>query len=302
MQLREVKDKIVSVGNIAKITKALEAVSAAKMRKAQALALDSRPFAREIIRILQELEVYQKNEEGLDLGLYKRFFENKKEDLKTLAVVLGTDKGFCGAFNTNLLRFASQKIKELSDKEEIEIFPIGKKAIDFFKKENYKIKAEFSGIGDYGEIEEIRPLAIKLFGYFNKKEFDKIILFYNHFNSVFFQKPTEVQILPIDRELLGEILESVGGRVEEDKTEYLIEPSPETFFDLILPQLVEFELYHLVLEANASEHSARMMAMRNASENSEEILRELSLEHNKARQNQITLELSEITTAKEAME
>ncbi len=313
MQLREVKDKIYSVNNIVKITKALEVVSASKMKKAQLLALNSRPFAKEILKILKEIKIYQKREErngnnGLDF--YKRFFEKKENTgLKILIVVLTSDKGFCGSFNSNILKFALKEIEQLKVKNQIEIFPVGEKAVRFFQGKEYKIRAYFTGIGDYGTFEEVSPLAIRLFDYYKDKEFDKIIIFYNHFISTFCQQPEKVQILPIEREVIEYLLNRISFKgekeIEKKKAEskhlYLIEPKPKLFFDLIIPQLVEFEIYHLILESNASEHSARMMAMKNASENSEEILNNLSLEYNKARQSQITMELLEITSAKEAL-
>ena len=183
---------------------------------------------------------------------------------------------------------------------------IGKKAGKFFQKKNLPIVAQFSGIGDYAEFEEVQPIAQALMKYFLSNRYQKIYLFYTDFISTFLQIPRKIQVLPIDLEVLKEMLSHYALETEKQNSEtdldYILEPSPKEILENLTPQLVEFEIYHCILEANASEHSARMMAMRSASQNARDLTEKLILEYNKARQAQITSELGEISSAKEALE
>ncbi|MCD6094805.1 ATP synthase F1 subunit gamma [bacterium] len=304
MKQKEIKRKISSIGNIFEITKAIEVISAIKMKKAQELALNSRPFTQTALKILKNLSRYEEEIQKRSI-----FFKEGKGNV-ILAVVVTSDKGFCGAYNRNILGFFEREIKE---EREIEIMAIGKKAIKYFRKKDYKVLIEFSGIGDYGELEEIKPIADLLIRYFKQGRFRKILFFYPDFISTFYQKPTKIQILPLKLREIEEMLRNYQLRQKrrsdsetEEKKErtidYILEPSFELIFESLVPQLVEFLIYHLILEANASEHSARMMAMKSASENIERIMENLKLEENKARQAQITSEVTEITTAKEALQ
>lgn len=286
------------------MTKAIEIVSAVKMKKAQLLALGSRPFAEKSLEILRNLSNYQKElEEGTI------YFKEGKGDI-TLAGVITSDKGFCGSFNRNILNFFN---KEAEKEGRIEIFAVGKKAIDFLKKKNYKILFEFLGIGDYAKLNEVKPIADIIVRYFKMQRFKKILLFYTDFVSTFCQKPVKIQLLPLNFEKLKEILknyklknkESVSNISEEkiiQKIDYILEPSAKEIFENIVPQLIEYLIYHSILEANASEHSARMIAMRSASENAKEFMEKLRLQYNKARQAQITAEVLEVSMAKEVLE
>ena len=301
MLLKEIKSKINLAQDLLKITRALELVSAVKMRKAQKLALSSRPFTEVVLKVLGELS--ERPEE-----IRKSFYFPEKKVKKTLVVVVSSDRGFCGAFNKNITNFAEREIEKL---KEVELFTIGKKAINFFKRKNYKTLVEFSGIGDYGKFEEVKPIADKLLNYFKENRFQKIILFYTDFISSFSQKPTKIQILPINLKEIEEILKNYQLKpqknhppavIQHPSSKYyiLLEPSPREIFENLVPQLVRYLIYHSILEANASEHSARMMAMRRANENANEILKKLTLEYNKARQAQITAEVCETAMAKEA--
>lgn len=297
--LKEIKNKIVLTRNISNIARAIGLISAIKMKKAQRLALGSRPFTERVLDILRELSGYKER-------IKKSFYFKKRRVKKILAVVVASDKGFCGAFNKNILNFAEEKIKEM--KAEVELFVIGKKAINFFKRKNYKVLVEFYGIGDYGEFEEVKPIADKLIDYFKENRFQKILLFYTDFISSFFQKPIQIQILPIVLEEIEEMLKnyqlkkaSLGVSLKRKNYFILLEPSPKEIFEELVPQLVEYLVYHSILEANASEHSARMLAMERASQNAREIMKKLTSEFNKVRQAEITSEVCEITIAKKAL-
>ena len=303
MRLKEIKNKINSTQNIFEITRALELVSAIKMKKSQTLALGSRSFTQAALKILKRLSEYIKEIEQESV-----FFKQGKNDT-VLAVVVSSDKGFCGAFNRNILNFSERIIAK---EKNIEIAAIGNKAIKFFRRTDHKILIEFSGIGDYGELEEVKPIANLLIRYFKEGKFKKILFFYTDFISTFSQKPMIIQILPLNLEKLKETLENYELKkrkqstsdLKEDKeknVDYIFEPSPEEIFENLVPQLIEYFIFHSILEANASEHSARMMAMRSASENAKEIIVRLRLEYNKARQSQITAEVSEVSIAKEVL-
>lgn len=308
MILREIKTKINSTKRISQVAKALELVSATKMKKAQRIALSSRPFAQKVVAILNRLTKSQRK-----YLLKKSFYFQENNSEKILAVVVSSDKGFCGSFNQNILRFAEKEIKEIEKEAEVDIMAIGKKAINYFKRKNHQVSVEFIGIGDYGKFDEVKPIADLFLRYFNEARYRKIYLFYTDFVSSFSQKPTKIQVLPLSSEEFEKILEKTtlaGVRekeaIEEEKAEktpdYIYENSAEMVFNGLVPLLVEFEIYQAILEANASEHSARMMAMKNASQNAKDVINDLTLEYNKARQDQITSEISEISSAKEAVQ
>lgn len=297
MLLRELKRKIGVIKNIAEITEALELISAVKMRKAQELAIQSRPFLEKVVEILFRLQIYER-EFPKDSIFFRKSFGKK------LAVVVTSDKGFCGAFNKNIFNFVEKEI----DPHIYSILPVGRKGVRYFKKRGYEVIAEFIGMGDFGEFEEIRPIAKLLIGYFKSGRFSEISLIFNDFISPFLQKPIKLLLLPLDIEKTKELLDSLREKLkiktiekEIRYLEYIFEPSQKEIFEGILPLFIEYLVYHSILEANASEHSARMLAMREASDNANEIFNNLQLEYYKERQAQITSEIIEITSAKEAM-
>ncbi len=302
MNLKEVKNKISVINNINQITHALELVAAVKMRKAQRIAVQSRHFSHKAVEILYRLAKYQQ--------LLKEKSPLLKEGSgeKILAVVVASDKGFCGAFNKNILNFSEKYIKKLG--KSLDVIAIGKKAIRFFQKKNYSVVNQFSKIGDWIDFSQVRFLADTILKLFESGSYNKILLFYTDFTSTILQEPRMVQVLPLDLNTIGEILavydlkdsNNTGGELPKGDLSYILEPSPEEIFKELVPQFIEFEIYHCILEANASEHSARMMAMKSASSNAKDLIERLTLEYNKARQAQITSELAEISIAKESME
>lgn len=294
MELKEIKREIESVRNIWELTGALETLSALKMKKAQKIALLSRPFAGKAAQLLKSLE--------MNLAEEKSVFFKKGKGNKTLILVLASDRGFCGPFNHNILKFAEKQIDELKKEREVELLPVGKKAISYFKNKGYDIKYSFSGIGDYGKLEDIKTISDFLEKDFLENKFQEVYLFYTNFISTFHQKPKKVRLLPIDKENLKEFFSEKPADAQKDKTDFLIEPDRELLIREIVPQLIEYLIYQAILEANASEHSARMMAMRNASENAQEKVEELRLDYNKARQEQITEEVCEVSSAKEVLD
>jgi F-type H+-transporting ATPase subunit gamma len=297
MQAKEVKRAIESVRNIWKLTGALETLSALKMKKSQKIAILSRPFAEKIAELLEKMESSLKEN--------KSVFCEARASGKILLLPVASDKGFCGSFNHNILKFSEKELQEIKKEGEIELLPVGKKAISFFKNKGYQINHSFFGIGDYAELEDVKKISDFLVkGYLDGK-YKKIYLFYADFISSFSQKPKKIRLLPFDVENLETFIKKEEKiNLEEQtkyKTDFLIEPSYETLAFEIVPQFLEYLIYQAVLEANASEHSARIMAMRNASDNAREKVVELNLVYNKARQEQITNEVCEVSSAKEVL-
>ena len=289
MELKEIRLKIQSVSNIHKLTSALETLSALKMKKSQKIALESRPFAQKIGHLVRLLEPILKDKVKL-----------RQRPLKSgLAVVIASDRGFCGSFNQNILKSGQNHIEKLKEKSDIAILPVGKKAVSFFAKKGINIERSVTGIGDYGTLEEIKPLSDYIIKSYIDNNYQRVYLMWTDFVSTFTQKPKMIQLLPLEWDNLKEFAQE--GNNFAGGEEILIEPSPEVLVKEVIPQLVEYLVYQCVLESNASEHSARMTAMRNASENANDRVIELTLEYNKARQEQITKEVCEISSAKEVL-
>ena len=287
MKAREVKNKIYSIKNLNDLLYAIQLISVIKMKKAQRMLSDSQPFIRVVLEIISELIWQEKIRESI-------YFQ--KREGKILAVVISSDRGFCGAFNRNILNFAHKEIEKIG---KAEIFAVGKKSINFFERKNFEIVDKITGIGDFGEIEETKPIADKLIKYFITGRYQKIFLFYTHFFSPFSQKPKKIQLLPLDLELVESLLKEY----KKEKSYFvLLEPSPKEIFENLVPQLVRYLVHYSILQANVSEHSARFLAMKEAAENTKELIKNLTLNYNKLRQNEITKEVSEISLAKEAME
>lgn len=290
MELKEVKAKIGSVKNISDITGALETFSALKMKKTQKRFSKSKPFAEEMAKMLNNMK------KALREG--KSVFLEERPVTDMLVCVIASDRGFCGSFNSNALRLADKTIVELRKEGNVEILPIGKKTVSHYLK-NEKIRYSFSGVGDYWRFSQTKEISDFLISSFLSNKYQKIYIVYTHFYSSFIQKPTAIQLFPVRNETIEEFLQGSAG--EDVNKEYILEPSPEVILDEIIPVFVQYLIYQFILSANTSEHSARMMAMRNASDNAKGLLENLRLAYNKARQAQITSEVSEISSTKEAM-
>jgi F-type H+-transporting ATPase subunit gamma len=291
MELKEIRLKIQSVTNIWKLTSALETLSALKMKKSQKIALESRPFAQKVGRLIRRLEPVLKDKVAL----------RKRPLKKALTVVIASDRGFCGSFNQNILKFAVREIEKCRQKINVtvSVLPVGKKAVSFFKKRGVEFSQSVTGIGDYGTLEEMKALSDFIIKEYVENRYQRVYLVWTDFISTFVQKPRSMQLLPLEWDELKEFAHEAKGAEKDDQI--LIEPSAMSLVQEIIPQLVEYLIYQCVLESNASEHSARMTAMRNASDNAHERVGELTLDYNKARQEQITKEVCEISSAKEVL-
>jgi len=294
MELKEIKRKISSVSNIRELTSALETLSALKMKKAQKIALLSRPFSRKVGQLLGLISGRTRDSNSL--------FFKEKDSGDILVCVVASDRGFCGLFNQNILRFTEKEIREIEKTGAIDTILIGKRAISYFTRRKHPGIITLSGIGDYGELEEIKPVSDALVKNYLGGKYRKVYLFYTEFLSTFVQKPKMIQLLPIRKEDLENFLKnSDSEETSQGNIDFTIEPSDSILADEIVPQLIEYLIYQCILESNAAEHSARMLAMRNAADNAQKITASLRLEYNKARQEQITAEVCEISSTKEAL-
>jgi F-type H+-transporting ATPase subunit gamma len=267
------------------ITRAMEMVSAVKMRRAQQRVTASRPYSEQLRQIMTDLATQQPDPEQLAQSplLQKRPIQNIE------LIVVSPDRGLTGALNTNILRRASRFILE-EVTAPVQIIPIGKKARDYFVRTRQKVVAEFIGIGDDVTLDAVRAVADIAIDDFASGRVDAVYVVFSRFVNTLVQRPEVVQILPVE-----------PPEAQEGYSDYIFEPSPEAVLNDLLPRYVEVQLYQAVLESLASEHSARMVSMRNASDNAKGIVQDLTLSRNKARQAQITREVSEIAAGANAM-
>jgi F-type H+-transporting ATPase subunit gamma len=276
----DLRRRIKSVKNTAQITKAMQMVAAAKMRKAQSAALAGRPYQEMLSRILAAVRgrVDPTSHELLAVRPVKR----------ELILIFSTDKGLCGPLNTNLFR----EIGDL-DRETTEYAVMGRKAVQFIARTRRNLIADFA-LKDPVRFADIRPIARLASDKFVAAQVDRVRVLYPQFVNTLTQQPVLRNLLPVP----AEELETAG---EGSKSEYLFEPDEHGVLESILPHYIAFQLFQMALNARASEHSARMVAMKSATDNAKQLIKDLTLEYNKVRQENITTELLEITTAQLAV-
>jgi F-type H+-transporting ATPase subunit gamma len=290
---RNIKRQIQSIKNTAKITKAMEMVAASKMRKSQELALIARPYAEAALRLLDNIK------QSIDCNSRDYPLAQKREVKKICLIVITSDKGLCGGLNSSVIKEAYKIVAEHPDKE-IKIIAIGKKAEKAFRNKK-EIVAIFKNPGDTLELRETLPISKLIMEDFIKEEYDSVVAVYTNFVSTLRQDTRVKKLLPVTEKGLKKTIEEIGkdeaGRAENivDTTEYIFEPSAEKVLKNLLPNIVETQVFHVILESSASEHSARMVAMKNATENAKEMLEDLNLSYNYARQQKITQEMTEIS-------
>lgn len=297
--LREVRNRIKSVKNIGQITRALEAVSASRVRKAQARVLASRAYAEKAWEILLNIQAATKGGGGMHPLLTER------ETVNSIMIVLVTsDRGLAGAFNTNIIRVA-QRFGERFGKP-VKYVTVGRKGRDALVRARENVIAEFSNLPEDLKISDLSPVSRLAQDAFLSGEVDDVFIAYTDFVNTLTQRPTVLGWLPlvpheIDHSVGGEFLKAVP-KVTGGKQDYEYEPSPEAILDEIVPRFTELQLYQALLESRASEHSARMVAMRNASDNAAQLASDLTLVYNKARQATITAEILDIVGGAEALQ
>lgn len=303
MALRDLKTKIRSIEKTGKVTRAMEAVSAVKMRKSQAKALAGRPYAVSAVSILARLA---KTVSGKRHPLATPHIERNIR-----LVVVTSDKGLAGSLNAGVLRAAQAHINTLKlSKEAISVVAIGRKAADYFRTRGYAVVKSFENMGDSISSADMEILSTYLRDAYISKEFDTAYLVYSNFRTTLTQEPIIRKLVPLTIEELRSLVVAItpehgryAGENDGAKStlEYTVEPDPEEVLNSLYPKLVSVALYHALLESKASEHSARMVAMKNATEKADELAHELTLRMNRERQALITREVSEITGGIEAL-
>lgn len=290
-KLRQIKRRIKTTQSIAKITRAMEMVAALKMKRAQDQALSTRPYAQKATQVLANLTT------GAQVTTHPLFLSSpapKGEKEKNIILLISPNRGLCGSLVTSLLRELFSFIEKQKDKE-LNYVNYGKKGRDFLKHQNFQILADFEA-SEPSVFEKAVDLARVLREGFLNNQFQRVYLAYTHFESTINQSPVVSSLLPLEKDLSEEQPEA------KINFEYIFEPSRQNLLDTFLPHVVEIKIYHALLEAFASEQSARMMAMRAATENAQEIMAELTLSYNTERQQLITNEIADIVTAQLGLE
>lgn len=289
--LRDIRRRIRSIRNTAKITKAMELVAASRLRRAQMRVTAARPYADAMRALMAELGgVAPGGGEALHPLLVQR-------EVRNVGVLLVTpDRGLAGALNTNVIRRGTELIleNERADGQTVQVVTVGRKGQDFLARRGRSLLGTFTGIIDRVRYDDVIPIARVIMDSFVNGQIDRALLVYPRFVSTLAQRPEVVQLLPIER---PESADSAG----REHLDYIFEPDPQSILEELLPRYIEVQIYQAILETAASFFSAQMVAMRNATDNANDLVGSLSLTYNKVRQANITREVTEIASAAEAM-
>lgn len=291
--LKEVRNRITSVSSTQQITSAMKMVSAAKLRRAQDAIQRMRPYSAKLREILENLSASLDSSEGV--------YSKQREVKNVLFVVINSNRGLCGAFNSNTIKMTNNIVNEKYAAQKavggIHVMTVGKKATDYFKKSNYNLVSSHNEVYDNLKFETVAAVAEKIMTDFAAGKYDRVELVYNQFKNAAVQIITNEQLLPVVPQAQGA---KGGGRVKS--VDYIFEPSKEEIVKDLIPKSLKIQVYKAVLDSNASEHGARMTAMHKATDNAKEMLKELKLSYNKARQAAITGEILEIVGGAAALE
>ncbi|GMT44219.1 MAG: ATP synthase gamma chain [bacterium] len=291
--LKEVRIRITSVKSTMQITSAMKMVAAAKLRKAQNAVIAMRPYAAKLQEIMQDLSASLEDSN-------ENVFTTARQPEKVLFVTITSNRGLCGAFNVNVVKEAVRQMEELfslqQEKGNIGFFCVGKKGADILKSRGYEVEKKETAIFDKLKFENVAPLAEKLMQEYAEGKYDKIILVYNQFKNAAVQVLQTEQFLPI--------VESAGDNAtqkEHKHVDYIFEPGKKEIITELIPKSLKIQFYKALLDSFAAEHGARMTAMHQATDNASELLKNLKLTYNKARQAAITNEILEIVSGAEAL-
>ncbi|MBO7541458.1 MAG: ATP synthase F1 subunit gamma [Bacteroidales bacterium] len=284
--LKEVRTRIASVSSTQQITSAMKMVSAAKFRRAQNAIVSMRPYDKQLSDIIRDINV----EDGVDTP-----YHAVRDEKKVLLVVVTSNKGLCGAFNSNIIKEANARIKHYQQKAgvELSLITIGKRASEFFSKHTTLVKSTFDDVLDKPTFDNVAAIAEDIMNRFCDKEYDKVEIIYNKFKNSLTQILSTEQFLPVMPDTKKD-----ESKVQSD---YIFEPSKQEILKEMIPLSLRSQFYRVVLDSLASEHGARMTAMQKATDNATELLKELKLTYNKARQSAITNEIIEIVSGAEAL-
>lgn len=288
--LKEIRNRIASVSSTQQITSAMKMVSAAKLRRGQEAIQQMRPYAEQLKIILSYLSDAIRDEEDDPYGVHRELD-------RILVVMITSNRGLCGSFNSvvirNTLQLVYEEYSNLMQKRKIDFFAIGKKGSDYLRKNNYQLVGEKNELYDKLTFDHVMPVAEKIMDDYVLNKYDRIMLVYNQFKNAAVQILTIEQFLPVIHPEQTE--ETVYA------TDYIFEPSKEYIIKELIPKSLKIQFYKALLDSHAAEHGARMTAMHKATDNATELIRELRLYYNKARQSTITSELLEIVSGAEAL-
>jgi len=290
-QLKEVRNRIKSVTSTQQITKAMKMVSAAKLRRATDAIVQMRPYAEKLQDMLSNIVSNTSGDVDLSLA-------DERNVERVLLIVITSDRGLCGGYNANVIKAArksiAEKYPEQHAKGNVTILPIGKKAFEYFAKYNFPLVDAYWGMFADMSFDNVRRAAVYAQEAFIRKEYDRVELVYSKFKNAATQEFVAEAYLPIPR------VENTDDN--KTKADYIFEPSVEVLIKELMPKILNTQVYKAMLDANASEHGARMTAMDKASENANELLRSLKISYNRARQAAITTELTEIVSGAAALQ
>jgi len=288
-KFREIRGRIQGIENTAKITQAMKMVAAAKLRRAQDSIIAARPYGQKLRELLQFLAV------SAESAISPLFDE--REVQRVAVVIVTADRGLCGAFNSNVIRMAQNRIRTtygaLKARGDLDVYCVGKRGVDFFSKRDYQVAGAFPGVFNDLDYSFARRLVGELADGFLGKRYDRVEIIYNEFKSVVKQSTVVEQFLPIPK------LEVDANAATA--TDYIFEPNRDQLLDALLPKHLNTQMWTVLLESNAAEQGARMTAMENATRNAKDLVRSLRLIYNKARQAAITTEILEIVSGAEAL-
>jgi F-type H+-transporting ATPase subunit gamma len=284
--LKEVKQRINSVMSTQQITKAMKMVSAAKLRRAQEKIVQMRPYSQKLTAILNNVSAASEGDNDI-------VFAAKREVKKVLFVPVTSDKGLCGAFNTNILKATQAAIQTQFADAEVSILPLGKKAYEYYKKSSFTVVDAYYGVFQQLSFDAVKEAADFAMNGFLAGDYDQVFLVFNEFKNVATQLVKVEQFLPMSPKEVEAVTTA--------ETDYLLEPSRSYIIEELVPTSLKIQFYKAVLESNASEHGARMTAMDKATENAGELLKELKLMYNRTRQAAITNEILEIVAGANAL-
>jgi len=277
----DLRRRIRSVKNTQQITKAMKMVAAAKLRRAQERMMAARPYSAALRQVLSSMST------RVDMNQHPLLQEREQEN-KVLLLIVTADRGLAGAFNTNVIRAAQNAIAE-KGWQDVHLLPIGRKALDFFKRRRWPILRQATGVYQALSLDTARDIAQGITNDFVSGEFDAVYIIYNEFKSIIAQRVTLDRILPLPRQW-------PAGEPQDTAIDYLYEPGPEAILSDLLPKHIEFQLYRVLLESAAAEQGARMAAMESATKNASEMISHLTLTYNRIRQASITKEIIEIVS------
>lgn len=287
--LRETRDRITSVKNTSKITQAMSMVATAKLRRAQDAITSARPFAQQVQKILGNLAM-------ADTEFVHPFFETRTNIRNIVVIAVSSDRGLCGAFNTNLLRVLTSRIEELQKtypNSTIQIIPVGKRAVNAARKMSHPVLNEYNDVFTKLSYDTAIDIADAVTNGFLLDNVDHVEVIYNEFVTVMRQEVRTMQLLPI--------VPDTSSQASDRSVDYIFEPSRGDILGTLLPMYIKLQVWRTLLDSNAAEHAARRMAMENATTNARDLIKALQLIYNRERQAAITKEMLEIVGGAEAL-